>query len=55
LPRELQSEPLTISQLLYLSEDYARLREFARESGDVLAFAAAIAARSEEGTKKKEK
>ena len=53
LPRELQSEPLTIPQLLYLSEDYARLREFARESGDVLAFAAATAACSKEGTEKK--
>jgi hypothetical protein len=44
LPREAQSEPLTIPQLLYLSEDYARLRDFARERGDVLAFAAATAA-----------
>ena len=48
LPRELQSEPLTIPQLLYLSEDYARLREYARESGDVLALAAAaVAAKTE--------
>jgi hypothetical protein len=40
LPRELQSEPLTIPQLLYLAQDYPRLQEFARERGDVLAFAA---------------
>jgi hypothetical protein len=52
LPREMQSEPLTIPQLLYLSEDYARLREFARERGDVLAFAAATAAPSTEATEK---
>jgi hypothetical protein len=38
--------------LLYLSEDYARLRDFARERGDVLAFAAATAARSTQATEK---
>ena len=54
LPREAQSEPLTIPQLLYLSEDYSRLREFARERGDLLAFAAATAARSADATEKTE-
>jgi hypothetical protein len=44
LPREAQSEPMTIPQLLYLAEDYGRLREFARERGEVLAFAAAALA-----------
>jgi hypothetical protein len=46
LPRELQSEPLTIPQLLYLAQDYRRLREFARERGDVLAFAAGAIGKS---------
>lgn len=55
LPREMQSEPLTIPQLLYLSGDYRRLREFARERADVLAFAAATAARAKAGIEEKEK
>jgi hypothetical protein len=46
LPRELQSEPLTIPQLLYLAKDYQRLQEFARERGDVLAFAAGAVGQS---------
>lgn len=40
LPRELQSEPLTVPRLLYLAGQYDRLRDAARERGDVLAFAA---------------